>query len=150
MTSEFPKFLRADRATGFALDHRQPPIRSARSSPLPTRSQMYGSVDADFRSMTNLHPVEHGRFGGDKDFSADLGANHMAVRTNDTVVPHGAVMPARGADNRVLEDDAVASNADGAVGFRHQASAMHDPATCTDNNITTDRRVLSNPGIRID
>ncbi|WP_322790789.1 hypothetical protein [Agrobacterium vitis] len=59
-------------------------------------------------------------------------------------------MPTGRADDRVLEHDVVASDADGAASFCRQASAMHDPATRTDNNIATDRRVLSNPGIRID
>ncbi|BCH62004.1 hypothetical protein RvVAR0630_pl01460 (plasmid) [Agrobacterium vitis] len=51
------------------------------------RSQVHGCVDADFRSMSDLRPMKHGGSGGDKHFGVDLSTDHMAVRTNDAVVP---------------------------------------------------------------
>ncbi|MET3649180.1 hypothetical protein [Phyllobacterium ifriqiyense] len=44
---------------------------------------------------------------------------HMTVRTNYAVVSNGTVMPTGGSDDRIFEHDAIASDSDGATGFRH-------------------------------
>lgn len=37
--------------------------------------------------MSDLRPMKHGGSGGDKHLGVDLSTDHMAVRTNDAVVP---------------------------------------------------------------
>ncbi|CUX30325.1 hypothetical protein AGR4C_Cc50362 [Agrobacterium tumefaciens str. Kerr 14] len=113
------------------------------------RSQMHGCVDADFRSAPDVRPVEHGSAGRDEHLVVNLGTDYMTVGPDYAVVAHFAIVAARGPDHRVFEHDAVPSDADGAAGLRHQASTMHNPAARTDDNITTDRRILRNPGIGI-
>lgn len=63
-------------------------------------SQVHGSVDANFGPAPDLRPVKYGCPGGDENFPVDLSTNHVAVRTDDAMVPNGTGMATGGADHR--------------------------------------------------
>ncbi len=94
--------------------------------------------------------MKNRRTGRQENFVADFGPDHVAIWTNNAMIPKPARMVSSGADDRIFEDDAIATDANRPTGFRHNASTMHDPAACTDNNVTAYGSILCNPSVTID
>jgi hypothetical protein len=108
------------------------------------------AIDADFRSTPDVRAMENRSASSNKNLIADLGANHVAVGSYNTVISQYTRVTTCGSDYGIFQHDAVAANTDRAAGLRHKAGAMHDPAAGTDNDIAAHRGIRGNPRIGID
>jgi hypothetical protein len=107
------------------------------------------TVDPDLASSAEVRAVENGRAGGDKDFIADFGPDHMAIGPYHTVIPNCARMLGRSPNNCVFQDDAVATNFDRSAGLSNKPCPMHNPTARTYEDIPADGSILCNPSVGI-
>ena len=117
---------------------------------LKARAQMDGPVDPDFGSSPNSRPMEYGGSRGDEYLIAYLGADHMAVRTDETVVPYRAGMTTRRTYDRVLQHNAIVTDVDRPAIFRDDTGSVHYPAPRADRHITANCCIRRYPCVGVD
>src|SRR5688572_17214148 len=107
--------------------------------------EMNNAVDADLRSRPDVRAMEDGTARSEKDFLLDRAADHMSVGADKAIGGDAQPMGGRAAQNRVLHDDALATNLDGAA-LRDDLCAKHDSRARADSDVPAHGGVRSNEG----
>jgi hypothetical protein len=85
----------------------------------------------------------------DKNFLLQLGSRHMGIWADEAIVTDGTRVPGTAANDSVLHDDAVSTDANGAPALADNACSMQYSRTCADCDVAADRRIRCNPRGRI-